>query len=168
MPLWYLKYLKGRTDMERLTVKTGVYQNGKLEIIVGMKCGVEFKDIFDRLAAYEDTGLEPEEIEKIKHDVEDGYLKSTARRYGIDVSRLRELAYADKEGRCVVLPCKIGGTVYSIRHERVPDDDYRMSFHTEMRIVSQKFGLIHADCIGKSVFLTREAAEAALRREQDG
>lgn len=154
--------------MERLTVKTVVYQNGKLEIIVGMKCGVEFKDIFDRLAAYEDTGLEPEEIEKIKHDVEDGYLKSTARRYGIDVSRLRELAYADKEGRCVVLPCKIGGTVYSIRHERVPDDDYRMSFHTEMRIVSQKFGLIHADCIGKSVFLTREAAEAALRREQDG
>ena len=40
--------------MERLTVKTGVYQNGKLEIIVGMKCGVEFKDIFDRLAAIED------------------------------------------------------------------------------------------------------------------
>ena len=81
--------------------------------------------------------------------------------------RLCELAQADREGRCVVLPCKIGGTVYSIRHERVPDDDYRMSFHTEMRIVSQKFGLIHVDCIGKSVFLTREAAEAALRREQD-
>ena len=47
-----------------------------------------------RLAAYEDTGLEPEEIEKIKQDVEDGYMKSTARRYGIDVSRLRELAQA--------------------------------------------------------------------------
>ena len=51
--------------MERLTVKTGVYQNGKHEIIAGMKCGVEFKDIFDRLAAYEDTGLEPETIEEI-------------------------------------------------------------------------------------------------------
>ena len=84
----------------------------------------------------------------------------------VDYDRLHELAQADREGRCVVLPCKIGDTVYSIRHERVPDDDYRMSFHTEMRIVSQKFGLIHADCIGKSVFLTREAAEAALRREQ--
>lgn len=84
-----------------------------------------------------------------------------------DLDRLRELKKADDEGQCVVLPCKIGDTVYSIRHERVPDDDYRMSFHTEMRIVSQKFGLIHADCIGKSVFLTREAAEAALRREQD-
>lgn len=56
--------------MERLTVKTVVYQNGKLEIIVGMKCGVEFKDIFDRLAAYEDTGLEPEEIIELKGRME--------------------------------------------------------------------------------------------------
>lgn len=81
--------------------------------------------------------------------------------------RLCELAQADWEGRCVVLPCKIGAIVYSIRHERVPDDEYRMSFHTEMRIISQKFGLNHADCIGKTVFLTREEAEEALRREQD-
>ena len=84
-----------------------------------------------------------------------------------DLDRLRELVKADKDGRCVVLPCKIGDTVYSIRHEQVPDDDYRMSFHTEMRIISQKFGLIHADCIGKSVFLTREDAQAALWREQE-
>lgn len=83
-----------------------------------------------------------------------------------DLDRLRELAQADREGRCVVLPCKIGDTVYSIRHERVPDDDYRMSFHIEMRIVSQKFGLIHADCIGKSVFLTRAEAEAALKERK--
>nr|DAG70834.1 MAG TPA: hypothetical protein [Caudoviricetes sp.] len=164
--------------MERLTVKTGVYQNGKLEIIVGMKCGVEFKDILDRLAAYEDTMLEPEEVADfdrlVKLYLEAGLDKQfvlaciEATKAGMTIDRLHELAQADKEGRCVVLPCKIGGTVYSIRHERVPDDDYRMSFHTEMRIVSQKFGLIHADCIGKSVFLTREAAEAALRRERDG
>ena len=85
-----------------------------------------------------------------------------------ELDRLREIAEAERDGRCVVLPCKFGDTVYSIRHERVPDDDYRMSFHIEMRIVSQKFGLIHADCIGKSVFLTRAEAEAALKaREQD-
>lgn len=51
--------------MERLTMKTGVYQNGQYEIIAGMKCGVELKDIFDRLAAYEDTGLKPEEIKSL-------------------------------------------------------------------------------------------------------
>ena len=82
----------------------------------------------------------------------------------IPLDRLREIAEAERDGRCVVLPCKFGNTVYSIRHERVPDDDYRMSFHIEMRIVSQKFGLIHADCIGKSVFLTRAEAEAALAK----
>ena len=56
--------------MERLTVKTGVYQNGKHEIIAGMKWGVELNDIFERLAAYEDTGLEPEEIIELKGRME--------------------------------------------------------------------------------------------------
>ena len=120
--------------------------------------------LLQHLAAYEETGLEPEDIKRAFNEA--AVLKLAGQALGITPDRLRELAQADREGRCVVLPCKIGGTVYSIRHERVPDDDYRMSFHTEMRIVSQKFGLIHADCIGKSVFLTREAAEAALRREQ--
>lgn len=114
------------------------------------------------LQAYKETGLEPEDI-GLAVKQRDLYVDACGE---LPLKRIRELAQADREGRCVVLPCKIGGTVYSIRHERVPDDDYRMSFHTEMRIVSQKFGLIHVDCIGKSVFLTREAAEAALRREQ--
>ena len=57
----------------------------------------------DRLAAYEETGLEPEEISKIREDVENGYLKSTARRYGVSVDRLRELAQADREGRVEII-----------------------------------------------------------------
>ena len=56
--------------MERLTVRTRVYQNGQHEVIAGMKCGVELKDVFDRLAAYEDTGLEPEEIIELKGRME--------------------------------------------------------------------------------------------------
>lgn len=62
------------------------------------------KNVALRLAAYENTGLEPEEIVKIREDIENGYMKSTARRYGAPVDRLRELAEADREGRCVVLP----------------------------------------------------------------
>lgn len=85
-----------------------------------------------------------------------------------DLNRLRELVEADRDGLCVMLPCKIGSTVYSVRHERVPDDDYRMSSHIERSVVSQKFRLIHADCIGKTVFLTREAAEDALKGDQHG
>ena len=56
--------------MKRLTVKTGVHRSGKYEIIVGMKCGVKLNDIFDRLAAYEDTDLEPEEIIELKGRME--------------------------------------------------------------------------------------------------
>ena len=61
------------------------------------------EDAIDRLAAYEETGLEPKEIAKIREDVENGYLKSTARRYGITVDRLRELAEADREGRVEII-----------------------------------------------------------------
>lgn len=82
--------------MKRLTY----FDGGKWRLKIG---DTEYSgEAVDRLAAYEDTGVEPGEIEKIKQDVEDGYLKSTARRYGIDVSRLRELAQADKEG---ISPC---------------------------------------------------------------
>lgn len=67
-------------------------------------------DCANKCSAYEDTGLEPEEISKIREDVENGYLKSTARRYGIPVDRLRELAEADREGK--IPKYTIGDTVY--------------------------------------------------------
>ena len=53
----------------------------------------------DRLAAYEDTGLEPEEIEKAMDIVKSAV--SAFEDFGVD--RLAELAQADREGRCVVL-----------------------------------------------------------------
>lgn len=34
--------------------------------------------------------------------------------YGISETRLRELAQADREGRCVVLPCKIFDKVWDV------------------------------------------------------
>lgn len=94
--------------MERYTY----LENGKWRMRIG---DTEYSGkAVDRLAAYEDTDLEPEDVVKIKQDVEDGYIKSTARRYGIDVSRLRELAQAVRDVRCVVLPAAIGTTVYHI------------------------------------------------------
>lgn len=97
--------------MERYTEKhygeNGYYLvcSGNCETLNCGDCGILGK-IVDRLAAYEGTGLEPEEISKIREDVENGYLKSTARRYGVSVGRLRELAEADRDGRCVVLDGK--------------------------------------------------------------
>lgn len=69
---------------------------------------------FDRLAAYEETGLEPEEIDRILDAYGRGMTlrTETAQRLeivkDIKTTRLRELAQADKEGRCVVMPCQPG------------------------------------------------------------
>lgn len=98
-----------------------------------------------RLAAYEDTGLEPEEV--LQKDKADEIALKLMRLADLEsicsYTRLRELAEADKDGRLVVLPCKPGDTVYSI------------------------FG---AEVIEKTVgrFLTREEAEKALEAMKDG
>ena len=82
--------------------------------------------------------------------------------FGLPIDRLRELAKADREGRCVVLPCKVGDTVYQV-------DDIRV-YALEVRNLIYDAGILAFDesTIGKTVFLTRAEAEAALRREQDG
>ena len=61
-------------------------------------------EVCDRLAAYEDIGLTPEEIKA--QFTEDAMINLTAQALGVEPSRLRELAEADKDGRVVVLPCK--------------------------------------------------------------
>ena len=59
--------------------------------------------VCERLAAYEDTGLTPEEIKA--PFTEDTMINLAAQALGVEPSRLRELAEADKDGRVVVLPC---------------------------------------------------------------
>lgn len=63
------------------------------------------------LRAYKNTGLTPERCaEFARADAEGRYIvMRDAEREGI--ARLRELAEADKDGRVVVLPCKVGDTV---------------------------------------------------------
>lgn len=71
----------------------------------GMGCRTEdceFKvEICERLAAYEDTGLEPDEVNALQKDWSD--LCTVIGECG-GIDRLRELAAADKDGRLVVLP----------------------------------------------------------------
>ena len=63
----------------------------------------------------------------------------------------------------IVPPCKVGDTVYCIIKEHVPDDDYRMSWHNETNILERKFTLSMIELFGKTVFLTKEEAERALK-----
>lgn len=78
----------------------------------------------------------------------------------VDPARLRELAEADRDGRLVVLPCKMGDTVYMI--------SWRLNGRHE--IEERVFGLTYFDPAkyGKDYFLTREEAEKALEEMKDG
>ena len=61
-------------------------------------------EIANRLAEYEDTGLEPEKIAFLKNVVDDAFSDKPE-----FTEHIRELLRAEKDGRLVVLPCKVGG-----------------------------------------------------------
>lgn len=61
----------------------------------------------ERLAAYEDTHMMPSDVTSMRMDM----AIIAALFNGVDVDRMKELAEADKDGRLVVLPCKVGDTV---------------------------------------------------------
>ena len=137
--------------------------------------------VCDRLAAYEDTGLTPEEIKA--PFTEDAMINLAAQALGVEHSRMRELAVADKDGRCVVPPCKVGDMVWVIAHpwtgklQKKPFVAYvnGMKLFTHGLYVNVLFDTIKINgtrdygiiSIGKDVFLTREEAEKALE-EMDG
>lgn len=71
--------------------------------------------------------------------------------------RLRELEDKIEAGKLVELPCKVGDTVYQT-------DGIRAYSSIVKNIVFDTVGLaFDKTAIGKSVFLTREAAEARLK-----
>jgi hypothetical protein len=76
--------------------------------------------------------------------------------------RLRELAEADKDGRVLILPCKLGTKVYRIRYEIADYPD-----EPNLEIADTWFTPEYREDIGKTVFLTREEAEKALQ-EMEG
>ena len=123
--------------------------------------------VCDRLAAYEDTGLTPEEIKA--PFTEDAMINLAAQALGVEPSRLRELAEADKDGRVVVLPCKVGDTVWRIVRDGEPhitrDEVRDMYFADDMTPCVELVGgrVTFTEKFGKTVFLSREEAEKALR-----
>ena len=121
-------------------------------------------DAANRLAAYEDTGLEPEEIkvhEAVKYNA--GYYHGDEDRCRWiekelgPIDHLRDLLQAEQDGRLVVLPCKVGDTVYQIDAERVYESEVKwIIFDCDDIAFDER-------AIGGSIFLTREEAEAVLK-----
>ena len=104
----------------------------------------------ERLAAYEDTGMEPEEI-KNALDVND-----IIPEINVTVDHIRDLLQAEQDGRLVVLPCKVGDTIWRIKcFADWPDIG-------KPYVEAGAFLYRDIHYFGKTVFLTREEAEAAL------
>lgn len=120
-----------------------------------------FADLRNRLASYEDTGLEPQMISEILDSVSEWY-------------------DAHKEGRLLVLPCKVGAPVWFIVQD--VDDPGRWEICEPQKITevgTRGFwisGLLDEpdgmhmftpwSALGSEAFLSREAAEAALEARE--
>lgn len=161
--------------MERLTYWCdNGHGGGKWFVAIDAEGGEDYGPHVDRLAAYEETGLEPGEIEQLKGEAfglrVDKQELEQYRALG-PIDRLRELARADKLiGKTVYYPYaeKIlekrvsHFIIYDERRANLPPKESWFCINDDK---SETFGF---EDIGKTVFLTREEAESALRREQDG
>ena len=135
---------------------------------------------FLRLAAYEDTGLEPEEV--LPKDKADEIALKLMRLADLEnfcsYTRLRELAEADKNGRLVVLPCQSGEHVFTLldgqKHVRECEvkyavlDGWLKVFYIEPIGAPENFYSAPFGAFGQTVFLTHEEADAALERMKNG
>lgn len=127
--------------------------------------GVQYQaDFVDRLAAYEDSRLSPEDAENLHAILRLGD--------GMTLMRLRELAVADQEGRVIVLPCKVGQRVFALldTDKHISECEIKqIGLGNEIGFVGlepigargRKYG-VALNGFGKTVFLTREEAEKAL------
>lgn len=162
--------------MERLTEKhylgTDHYMKCSGNCNVDMDCidCPSFDRLVERLAAYEDTGLTPEEVHSMSGEW--CAMMSVLNSIGGGYDRLRELAEADKDGRLVVLPCKVGQRVFAL----LDTDKHLSECEVKQVGLGNKIGFVGIEPIGargreygvstkgfgKTVFLTREEAEKAL------
>lgn len=122
-----------------------------------LKAGVDERKAFDRLAAYEDTGLEPEEIkEGIEVGKELFFERADLYAELGPIDHLLELAQAEKDGRLVVLPCKPGTEIFTHCHVRNANPIAHSYFYPP-----------YIPTLGENAWLTHEEAEAALKKREE-
>lgn len=137
------------------------------------------RQLYSALAAYEGTGLAPESVEALKLSMMGKTIAEIKEFNGLPVDRLRELAEADRAGRLVVLPCKVGEKLWVIGRDNVPRE-MALEAPDIRTVCTDEDNLCMSTCnrkpdgfcayrlrndgadIGKTVFLTREEAKKAL------
>ncbi len=117
-----------------------------------------------RLVEYEDTGLTPEQCENAKVIIKSAFDVSS-----LKAERIRELLKANRDGRLVVLPCKVGDVVYGFHGEKtiLPMVAKWIETNTDGWCIAAQYTpmapkFYRFSDFGKTVFLTREEAKKAL------
>ena len=131
---------------------------------------IRSQEIIDRLARYEDSGLEPEEVDACKLALMGKSLAVIKEIEGISVDRMKTLAKAEAEGRLLVLPCKVGDMVWLIvqgMSSPMPVPVCSLTWRdgkwsiTAAREETEPPKVVNFQ-LGKTAFLIREDAEKAL------
>ena len=156
----------GRLTIPDVRVDERTTRRSVIDVAAVREHAMEF---YCRLKAYEDIGLTPEEIKA--PFTEDTMINLAAQALGVDADRLRELAEADKDGRVVVQPCKVGDILYrvfagEIFEHRVGSMKY-FAIQGRWDIETYPFCPCVESSIGKTIFLTHKEAEKALQ-EMEG
>lgn len=127
-----------------------------------------YAELRGRLMQYEDTQLTPEEID-MDHEAAE-QLRRLCR--DCDLDRLEELVEADKSGRVVIRPCKVGDTLFRVFAGEILEHKVRnmryLAIQGRWDIDTTPFCSYVESSIGKTIFLTREETKAALEAMKDG
>jgi hypothetical protein len=84
------------------------------------------------------------------------------------LEKLARYEDAEEQGRLIVLPCKVGDTVWMFSQAKAAVEGWRV-YHIGAVTVNHGFlREIRSDDFSKTVFLTREEAEAALGGDHEG
>ena len=159
--------------MERLTIPdVRVDEHTTRKTIIDARAVREHAmDFYWRLKAYEDTELTPDEIKSMQGEHFSGLEMAKLHSALMELKKYQE---ADKDGRLVVLPCKVGDTVYFRTYDCNGTVDLGIQPHKVTAIVGHAIvrgrytdvGLLPGQ-YGVSWFLTREEAEKALEAMKD-
>lgn len=157
--------------MERLT-KTGrpmVWGKGHSGEHWLEPCEMSYRDmgeVLRRLAEYEDTGLEPQEIDALKLYTMGAAVAAIKEFDGVSICRLQELAKAEKEGRLVLVP-RPGDVLYEtdpahgvVKH--TVTDVYWGANTSAVDDNGQTWADYYTNEDIETAHTTREAAEAVL------
>lgn len=163
--------------MERLTIPdVRVDEHTTRKTIIDARAVREHAmDFYWRLKAYEDTELTPDEIKSMQGEHFSGLEMAKLHSALMELKKYQE---ADKDGRLVVLPCKVGDTVYEVTSRKTISEYRVKAIRVELfctfiewdivaGFVDKSIFGVPVNEIGNTVFLTREEAEKALEGKRN-